>query len=25
MVYTLGFNWVYDKLFPLPEWKNAAL
>ncbi|MEI4263523.1 PACE efflux transporter [Roseovarius sp. D0-M9] len=25
MVYTLGFNWAYDKLFPLPEWKNAAL
>jgi uncharacterized membrane protein len=23
MVYALGFNLVYDKLFPLPEWKNA--
>lgn len=20
MVYALGFNWAYDRLFPLPEW-----
>ncbi|WP_174803865.1 PACE efflux transporter [Martelella limonii] len=23
MVYALGFNWAYDAIFPLPEWKNA--
>ena len=23
MVYAFGFNWVYDALFPLPEWQNA--
>ncbi|ASM74497.1 MULTISPECIES: PACE efflux transporter [Roseobacteraceae] len=22
MVYALGFNWAYDKLFPLEEWKS---
>ncbi|SEG67871.1 PACE efflux transporter [Marinobacterium lutimaris] len=21
MAYAFGFNWAYDKLFPLPEWK----
>lgn len=21
MAYALGFNWAYDKIFPLPEWK----
>ncbi|WP_180901260.1 PACE efflux transporter [Martelella soudanensis] len=21
MVYALGFNWAYDVVFPLPEWK----
>lgn len=24
MVYALVFNWVYDRVFPLPDWKNAA-
>lgn len=24
MVYALIFNWVYDRLFPLPEWNRAA-
>ena len=24
MVYALAFNWAYDRLFPLPEWQNAA-
>jgi uncharacterized membrane protein len=24
MVYALVFNWAYDRLFPLPEWKNEA-
>lgn len=23
MVYALGFNWAYDRLFPLPEWQTA--
>jgi len=23
MVYALVFGWVYDRLFPLPEWKPA--
>ncbi|MDT1064076.1 PACE efflux transporter [Paracoccus sp. CPCC 101403] len=23
MVYAFGFNWAYDRLFPLPEWKNS--
>lgn len=23
MVYAFIFNWAYDRLFPLPEWKNA--
>ncbi|WP_371399013.1 PACE efflux transporter [Marinovum algicola] len=23
MVYAFGFNWAYDRLFPLPEWKTA--
>src|SRR5690606_22354934 len=23
MVYAFVFNWAYDRLFPLPEWKNA--
>jgi len=23
MVYALGFNWAYDKVFPLPEWSGA--
>ncbi|WP_298491985.1 PACE efflux transporter [uncultured Maritimibacter sp.] len=21
VVYTFGFNWAYDRLFPLPEWQ----
>ena len=24
MVYAFGFNWAYDRLFPLPEWQKAA-
>ncbi len=24
MVYAFAFNWGYDRLFPLPEWQNAA-
>lgn len=24
MVYALGFNWAYDKIFPLPEWKARS-
>ncbi|KKB78306.1 membrane protein [Devosia soli] len=24
MAYAFVFNWVYDRLFPLPEWKEAA-
>ncbi|MGL3607122.1 PACE efflux transporter [Rhizobium sp. G187] len=23
MAYAFVFNWSYDRLFPLPEWKNA--
>lgn len=23
MVYALAFNWIYDRLFPLPEWKTS--
>lgn len=23
LFYALGFNWAYDKLFPLPEWQGA--
>jgi len=23
MLYALGFNWGYDRLFPLPEWQAA--
>ena len=23
VVYTLAFNWFYDRLFPLPEWQTA--
>lgn len=23
MVYALVYNWAYDRLFPLPEWRNA--
>ena len=23
MLYALGFNWIYDKVFPLPEWREA--
>lgn len=23
MVYALVYNWAYDQLFPLPEWRNA--
>lgn len=23
VVYAFGFNWAYDKLFPLPEWRDA--
>lgn len=22
MVYALGFNWIYDTAFPLPEWRS---
>lgn len=25
VVYGYGFNWVYDRLFPLPEWQQAAV
>ncbi|QFT81604.1 Bacterial Transmembrane Pair family protein [Roseovarius sp. THAF27] len=25
MVYALGFNWLYDIVFPLPEWTGQAL
>lgn len=24
MAYAFLFNWAYDRLFPLPEWKEAA-
>ncbi|MGR3455856.1 PACE efflux transporter [Pseudooceanicola sp.] len=24
LLYALGFNWAYDRLFPLPEWQAAA-
>ncbi|WP_010138787.1 PACE efflux transporter [Oceanicola sp. S124] len=24
LVYALGFNWAYDRLFPLPEWQVAS-
>ncbi len=24
IVYAFAFNWGYDRLFPLPEWQNAA-
>ncbi|KXF75104.1 hypothetical protein ATN84_20695 [Paramesorhizobium deserti] len=24
MAYALVFNWAYDRLFPLPEWKDEA-
>jgi uncharacterized membrane protein len=23
VVYAFGFNWAYDRLFPLPEWRRA--
>jgi len=23
LCYALVFNWAYDRLFPLPEWKNG--
>ena len=23
MVYALGYNWAYDRLFPLPEWRTV--
>ena len=25
MVYALGFNWLYDMVFPLPEWTGQAV
>jgi uncharacterized membrane protein len=25
MVYALIFNWAYDRMFPLPEWKKDAV
>ena len=25
MVYALGFNWLYDLVFPLPEWTGQEL
>ncbi|WP_417809852.1 PACE efflux transporter [Thioclava sp.] len=25
IIYALGFNWAYDALFPLPEWKGAVV
>ncbi|MEQ8374823.1 MAG: PACE efflux transporter [Roseibium aggregatum] len=25
LVYAFAFNWVYDKLFPLPEWRNRPV
>ena len=25
MVYAFVFNWAYDRVFPLPEWKNADI
>lgn len=24
MVYALGFNWIYDRLFPLTEWSGPS-
>lgn len=24
LVYAFGFNWAYDRLFPLPEWQSAT-
>lgn len=24
MVYAFVFNWAYDRIFPLPEWKTAS-
>lgn len=24
LIYALGFNWAYDKVFPLPEWQDAG-
>ncbi|QQA41909.1 PACE efflux transporter [Pelagovum pacificum] len=24
VVYAFGFNWLYDRLFPLPEWQQAT-
>lgn len=25
LVYAFAFNWAYDKLFPLPEWRNRPV
>ncbi|UES53655.1 PACE efflux transporter [Roseibium aggregatum] len=25
LVYAFAFNWAYDKLFPLPEWRNQPV
>jgi uncharacterized membrane protein len=25
LVYAFAFNWAYDKLFPLPEWRNLPV
>jgi len=25
LIYALGFNWVYDAVFPLPEWGKAQV
>jgi len=25
MAYALAFNWAYDRVFPLPEWQEAAV
>lgn len=24
MLYAFGFNWAYDRVFPLPEWRSSA-
>lgn len=24
IIYALGFNWVYDSIFPLPDWKDTV-
>ncbi|WP_134500178.1 PACE efflux transporter [Microvirga pakistanensis] len=24
MLYAFGFNWAYDRVFPLPEWRSSS-